>query len=154
MTFERDMKEAKKLIVKACEKTVRGTALRLFTDIIKATPVGNRKLWKINQDNDGQLQPKGYIGGRLRNNWQCTIKRPATGTIKDADKSGRASQASVKATTPQYDLNDVMFLTNNLPYADRIENGKWSTQRPYGMVKTNVRKFRPILNRLARGEKI
>jgi hypothetical protein len=155
MTFTSEMARAEKIIIDACEKTVRGTALRLFGEIIRVTPVGNRKLWKINEKNTGQLQPKGYIGGRLRNNWQATLKRPATGEVSKADKGGSDANASVQRVTKAYSIDDLMFLTNNLPYADRVENGGWSRkQRPQGMMRSTVLKFLPYINQEARGNKV
>lgn len=57
--------------------------------------------------------------GRLRNNWQIT----------DGVK-----------------LGDKLFITNNLPYAKRIEDG-YSAQAPAGMVKVTVNEFKSIVNK-------
>ena len=149
MTFESDMKDAEKIIINACEKTVRGTALRIFGEIIRVTPVGNPSLWK-----DPDSAPKGYVGGRLRNNWQTTIGSPASGEIEAADASGNAATSSMIGTVNSYDLNKSMFLTNNLPYADRVENGEWSKQRPQGMVKSTVQMFKPWLDKEAASNKV
>lgn len=144
MTFKKDMKKAEKIIIDACEKTIRGTALRLFGEIIRVTPVGNPKLWKVNEGNKGKLiKPKGYVGGRLRGNWQATINKPATGTINAPDKSGGRAISKVNKTIKEFDINKAMFLTNNLPYAYRVEYGEWSKQRPQGMVRSTIELFKP-----------
>jgi len=58
------------------------------------------------------------------------------------------------STVKRYNLSDdSIWFTNNLPYADRVENG-WSTQRPQGMVRSTVKMFKPLIESIARIEKI
>ena len=47
---------------------------------------------------------------------------------------------------------DSFYLTNNSPYAERIEYEGHSTQAPDGMVRINAIKFQQTLNEVARGE--
>lgn len=155
--FNADMKKAEKLIIKACEKTVRGTAIAMFGEIIRKTPVGNPSIWKINanaKNKKSMYRPKGYVGGRLRNNWQATINSPAEGEVQNASKSGSDAKASVKAAAASYDLTKSMFLTNNLPYAARVEYGQWSKQAPQGMMRTTVASFKSEIEKNARGNKV
>jgi hypothetical protein len=56
--------------------------------------------------------------GRLRNNWQMTSN---------------------------VQLGQRLFITNNLPYAQRIEDG-YSQQAPAGMVKVTINEFDSIVN--------
>lgn len=123
---------AVKLVKQKSEKGARAIALQLFAAIIKDTPVDT---------------------GRLRGNWQTTIAQPASGSFPNSkDKNGTVAGAAMKEKVTQWKLNTSIFLTNNLPYAKAIEGGH-STQRPYGMVKTNVRLFQAFARRAARNAK-
>ena len=44
----------------------------------------------------------------------------------------------------------VEYITNNLPYAERLEYG-YSQQAPAGMVRVTAARFRELLARAARG---
>lgn len=53
------------------QAVVAGIAKELLGALIKATPVGNPSLWKINEGRVGKLRkPKGYAGGTLQNSWE------------------------------------------------------------------------------------
>ncbi len=76
--------------------------------------------------------------GRFRANWNCSISSPDLSTSESTDPSGSGAISKVTSTVVSYTLNDQsVFLTNNLPYADRLENG-WSKQAPNGMVRLSV----------------
>ena len=76
--------------------------------------------------------------GRFRANWNCSIGSPDLSTSESTDPSGRSAISKATSTVVSYTLNDQsVFLTNNLPYADRLENG-WSKQAPNGMVRLSV----------------
>lgn len=146
MAFKQEFDRAVLNINLKCDKTVRAIALQLFAAIIKDTPVGNPSLWK-------RKPPPGYVGGRLRGNWQTTIGAPATGSMPDSkDRSGSATTNAMQAKVKEFKTNQKIYMTNNLPYAQAIEDGH-SKQRPHGMVKTNVARFQAIVNRIAREQK-
>jgi len=46
-------------------------------------------------------------------------------------------------------LGDIVYLANNLPYAQRLEDG-WSQQAPEGMVKLTVQRFQQIADAVIR----
>ena len=99
----------------------RGVTMKLFSAIILDTPVDE---------------------GTLRANWQCTLDAPATGTLERQDKSGRIPIAEAQTVTNASDGDTPVFLTNNLPYAVKIEFEGWShTKAPEGMVRRNVVRF-------------
>ena len=77
--------------------------------------------------------------GRFRGNWQTTIGTPTSLTVRSVDKSGTATiNAGVRKVTKfDYKKNKVIFIQNNLPYANRLENG-WSRQAPKGMVSQTI----------------
>lgn len=93
--------------------------------------------------------------GRLRSNWQLSIKRPESGQVQGSDRSGSLTSAKNISTLSQYKLGDLIFLVNNLPYARVVEFGLfgkppgtanggktkrgYSTQAPQGMARISVR---------------
>tara|TARA_A100000171_G_C2140369_1_gene154930 strand:- start:2237 stop:2689 length:453 start_codon:yes stop_codon:yes gene_type:complete len=145
--FEREFKIAIDKSIKASEKAVRATAINIFGDIIRKTPVGNPALWK-------STPPPGYSGGQLRGNWQTTLNAPARSAIDRKQKStdGGASN-DVVSKTRNYSIDSSIFLSNNLPYAERVNNG-WSSQAPAKFVEASTLRFNDVLEKIARKERI
>ena len=56
------------------------------------------------------------------------------------DKSGRTSLNRIQAGVRGWVPGQTMYLTNSLPYAQRLESG-WSGQAPAGMVKVTIANF-------------
>lgn len=113
-----DMEELNKAII-----------LELFTSVILDTPV---------------------LEGRLRGNWIISSDDPADGTVDIQDPSGNKTTRRVKNFLSKLDAgkNFDVYLTNNLPYAFRIEfDGYSKTKAPEGMVRKNLIR---ITNNLAR----
>jgi hypothetical protein len=99
------------------ESIVKVTMIELFNRVIQKSPVDT---------------------GRFRANWNCSISSPDLSTSESTDPSGSGSISKATSTVVSYTLNDQsVFLTNNLPYAERLENG-WSKQAPSGMVRLSV----------------
>ena len=128
MSFTKDMERFIKKAEKAVLMTYRGTALEVFGSVIRRTPVDT---------------------GRLRANWQVDLNRPAigevNGTPQQAVNKGRSEIGRAKAS-------DSIYITNNLPYAQVIEEGS-SKQAPQGMVGITVRMYRRIVAAQARKNK-
>lgn len=116
-TFALDLS---KQIEAAKEKTglaAKRTMIELFNRVIQKSPVDT---------------------GRFRANWNCSIGSPNLSTSEATDPSGGAASSRATATVVSYTLNgQSVFLTNSLPYAERLENG-WSGQAPNGMVRLSV----------------
>ena len=106
------------------ETVMRAVSLKLFSAIIKASPVDT---------------------GRFRMNWQISGAEERNGLIPGVDKTGATAINRVSS----YVMNKVVWreftLTNNLPYAQRLEYG-WSKQAPVGMVRVNIARFQQLLN--------
>jgi hypothetical protein len=128
----------------------RAVAVKLFSAVIKDSPVGNPDLWKINEgkngDDDGSnniIAPEGYVGGRLRANWNTSIGNPDISTSESVDFAAtlRKIPEAVKAGTLETDI----YLSNSLPYAERIEYDGHSSQAPAGMLRRNVARFRLLI---------
>jgi len=109
------------------DKVRRASVLELFKLVIYATPVDS---------------------GRLRGNWQTTVNTPATAEIERTDSNGGLALAEAMANLGG--LLDVVWFTNNLPYAERIEYDGWSRQAPEGMVRKHVAQWRRIVEAKAR----
>jgi len=115
------------LVESEVEETVRLAAQKISLEGLKGvvlkSPVGNPSLWK------GRAPP-GYVGGRFRGNWNVGVG--------DMDLSVSDNTANNRVAAGASEINgakvySIIWLTNNLPYANRIENG-WSKQAPGGMV--------------------
>ena len=104
------------------DKVRRASVLELFKLVIYSTPVDT---------------------GRLRGNWQTTINTPKWGVIDRDDAGGAAALAEAMANLGS--LVDVVWFTNNLPYAERIEYDGWSKQAPEGMVRRHLASWQRIV---------
>ena len=124
MAFADDVKRFALDVRGQNDKVVRTATLELFSGIIKSTPVDT---------------------GRARGNWQTSVGQPQGGTL---ERTGmEAALAEVQATVPE-GAGQLVYLSNNLPYIERLENG-WSQQAPIGMVRINVDRVRQMLATLA-----
>lgn len=106
------------------ETVMRSVSLKLFSAIIKASPVDT---------------------GRFRGNWQTTGVTPATGLIAGVDPTGNKAVNSAATFITNAPGWNTFTLTNNLPYAERLEYG-WSKQAPVGMVRVNIARFQQLIN--------
>jgi len=83
--------------------------------------------------------------GRFKGNWQTAIDVIPAGTLQRMDASGGAAIGEVNASVAATQLGNTVYMANNLPYAERLEDG-WSKQAPAGMVKLTVQRWQPIAN--------
>ena len=117
MSFSVDLSKAIEKAKGRTEIVVKKIALELFSNIIYKSPV---------------------LTGRFLANWNCSIGSPDLSTSQAIDPSGSGAISKATSTVVSYTLNgQSVFLTNNLPYADRLENG-WSKQAPNGMVRLSM----------------
>ena len=130
---------ARKTLLRA-DLLKRAVAIKLFSSIIKDSPTGDPDYWK-------GKPPKGYVGGRFKGNWNCTINAPDTSRIEAPPGAKTVAEyrnfptegqrlADVMKVCQASDRKDVNWLSNSLPYAVRLEYG-WSRQSPQGMVRRN-----------------
>lgn len=139
-TFALDMERFANLARARIERVTRIFAMKLFSAVIKSTPV---------------------LTGRLVANWQTTIGAPAVGTLP-APPEG-AGAASVRAATTNgmvavvtnFKGDGKLVMINNLPYARRIEFEGWShTKAPAGMVRVNLVRMVRLLQDAIRDGKV
>ena len=97
----------------------RGVVMKLFSAVILDTPVDT---------------------GRARGNWQVSAEQPITTPTDREDQSGRAPIAEVEQAAKASTGDVPLFLSNNLPYIQKLEEGH-SDKAPEGMVRRNVVRF-------------
>lgn len=107
--------------MKRYDQVRRASILELFSLVILRSPVDT---------------------GRFRGNWQTTIGQAATGSIPREDKSGGEAIADILANVGT--MLDVVWMVNNLPYADALERG-WSAQAPQGMFQRSTIQWADIV---------
>lgn len=91
--------------------------------------------------------------GQLRANWRVGIDAPATGQLDIVDPSGQATQAALINQAPNI-FGRLVYFTNNLPYARRIEyEGYSSTKAQQGMLRINIIRFTDTVERAIRESK-
>jgi hypothetical protein len=119
--------------------TIASTAMQLYTGIVKRTPVDT---------------------GRLKGNWQISINSVDGGEKSRTDETplGRYSQSNASAEESKVNgfnasKHGYIAIHNNLPYAERIENG-YSGQAPSGMARVTLSEFERALNQAARDNQI
>jgi len=140
MTFTADLKKWTNKTNVFVVDIIRESAADLFEEIIQQTPVGDPSLWK-------SKPPADYVPGNLKSNWQCTLGTPASGMWSFEDKSEEATISAMKSVIEGSVPDQAIFLTNLLPYAQRIEYGAHSTQAPQGMVRISIAKLDQMFNK-------
>lgn len=105
-------KAYQKKVVEKLDNTVRLTALSVFAEIVRNTPVDT---------------------GRARANWNVDIN--AVDVTLQAPGHDNASAANAAVT--RYKVNDTIFISNNLPYIRRLNEG-YSQQSPTSFVQAAV----------------
>lgn len=124
MSFALDVSKFVEKAKKNPETVMRQVSIKLFSAIIKASPVDT---------------------GRFRMNWMASGGTPASGTTDATDKSGNTATGNATSFVLKASDWREFTLTNNLPYAQRLEYG-WSQQAPQGFVRTNVSRFQQLIN--------
>lgn len=138
---------AKLIVDKVC--------IDLLRKVVMRTPVGNREIWASNierKSRDLPPLPEGYVGGRLRGNWNTGIGRIDT-TDRPAAKSGRAAIRRARLAVSTREPDSDVYLTNSLPYAERIEYDGHSSQAPAGMLRVSVAEFSLLFNIAVKDQK-
>lgn len=133
----------------AASLIVRGVGQWALAEVTQRSPVGQPELWQSTKDakylgvygtkaETFKFAREGYVGGRFKGNWQVTVAAPAEGEVAGVDPTGAATLAAgntVLASAPAEARE--FWITNNLPYSERLEAG-WSTQAPIGMVAATM----------------
>lgn len=130
MSFSKQLSNAAKEVLAESDEHRRAVIVKLFNSIIADTPVKT---------------------GRARGNWQCTLGAPSNGLKERADQNkipvkqdGGSAQDDVVNTVWPSAPDTTAYLTNNLPYIERLEFG-YSGQSPAGMVRVNMARIDQVV---------
>lgn len=107
------------------ETVARRATFQVFQSVILASPVDT---------------------GRFRANWNISYQQPDATTTGSTTGSRGLQQAQQALRLP---VGGVVYLTNGLPYARRLEYG-YSKQAPSGMVRISAMRFSQMVERAAR----
>lgn len=120
--------------------TAYNTAVREHNAALRDDPANLTKAGRLRRGlrvNDSMdiKKPEGYVGGRFKNNWYVGLDSQPIATNDTPDASGQGSNSRGLAVLEVFRVGQVnsIYFTNNLPYAQALENGH-SNQAPGGMV--------------------
>lgn len=131
MSFEADISAFAKRAGDSLDNTVRAITIELFSGVITSTPVDT---------------------GRARGNWQTTTETPASGEVSRLDKTGTDAIAEVAERSGG--VGSVTYLTNNLPYILKLEEGHSKQSPPYAMARGNFQRVQSIVESEARRNRV
>ncbi|WP_395275098.1 hypothetical protein V1577_20040 [Enterobacter bugandensis] len=137
------------------------TAVREHNAALRDDPTNLTKSGRLKRGlrvNDSMdiKKPEGYVGGRFKNNWYVGFDSQPTETNDTPDASGQGSNSRGLAVLEVFRVGQVstIYFTNNLPYAQALENGH-SNQAPGGMVGLTAldaaQYFREAMNEVRNG---
>lgn len=121
MSFADSLKQFEKRALESADKDRRAIILKLFTAVIRDTPVDT---------------------GRARNNWLTSVANPAAGTPNSPAKGGGDALGAINNNLGK--LNDAVFLTNNVEYIGHLEYGT-TKMAPFAMVRRNMARIEALL---------
>ncbi len=142
MSFDLDLSRFADKAKTNMEAVVRKVVLEVGTRIVLKSPVGDGNLWQ-------SPPPPGYVGGRFRANWQYGFSVIPKGDLPDIDPSGSRSVSRINFGVFNSPAVGIHYLSNNLPYAKRLEEG-WSSQAPQGMVELTAIEFSSLTDQTVR----
>ena len=125
MSFSKDLDKITLNLAGYAENMVRATLFNLSYRIIKESPVDT---------------------GRFRGNWQASVNTPKVTQLKRKDRTGTSTITAVNNVLGKFSMGQTFYLTNNLPYARRLEYG-YSKQAPSGMLRINVMRVQSELEK-------
>ena len=120
-TFNADLNKFAKATNLEIEEVVRKVAFDVYTGVVQKTPVDT---------------------GRAKSNWNIG-KGSIDYSIRLKDFSFRAMPINKGAG------KNVIYITNSLPYINRLENG-WSKQAPKGMVTLTMNDIQRTIRNVIR----
>lgn len=122
------------------EKVVQKVGADILASVVARTPVGNPSLWK-------NKPPNGYVGGRLRGNWNVSFGAPDLTTTVVRDQSGGPTVSRGIGILTNWNGEADIYVMNSLPYVRTIEYEGHSKQAPAGMVRITVTEFQAFIQK-------
>jgi hypothetical protein len=173
MSFADDLNAITLRIAAKLDTDVRRIVAGIAESVIEMSPVGDPEFWAINDLNqfkrdsatawaaeNGRKAPSqrtllkqfpmrsvgGYVGGRFRANWDYGLDSAPGAQYDVTDKTPATSMNRVEGGLKGAKMaGHVHYIANNLPYAQRLEDGH-SRQAPNGMVGLTVQRFDAIVS--------
>lgn len=139
MSFTLDLQRFAETVKERANQAVAQIVIAVATEIDNKSPVGNPELWH------GEAPP-GYRGGHFRANWQLGVDTVLAGEIPGIDPDGSGALGRIIAAIPDEAAGRTFNLTNNVPYAMRLEMGH-SSQAPAGVVGITAVLFEQIVRK-------
>lgn len=129
--FAAALAESERELAREYKLFVNKIALELFRGVVMMSPVADPDTWKH--------PVKGYIGGRFRSSWTLALTKPDDSVSPEGQESyPTPDMAAAVATLMARDAYQVIWVSNNLPYAQRLEEGWSRRQAPHGMMKVTL----------------
>lgn len=142
MSFEKEFNQERLAVKKALEETYDVVSIELFSGVITSSAVGNPSLWK-----NPNANPDYPGGGRFRSNWFLSFGQSSS-EISD-DITSESSKLNQISSGILRDLSGKSrYLSNNLPYSERLEYEAWSKQQPLGVIAPNVSRVEAMIPRI------
>lgn len=91
-----------------------------------------------------------YTGGRFKNNWQVGLGAINSAQVDQPDSSGSSSMSRAQTALGDLKLGQVIFVSNNLPYAWKLEFAGHSKQAPNGMARLALQNTSQAIAKAAR----
>lgn len=108
--------------------TRNSVAIQMYNSVVEKTPIDT---------------------GRARGNWHCSKGSPLSAVSeRTADSPLSEEVAKISSTSG----DDTIYIQNNLPYINRLENG-WSGQAPQGMVRLTVQEIKSFIEKAVKENK-
>jgi hypothetical protein len=94
------------------------------------------------------MQATPVLNGFLRSNWFVGITTPPNTVNPKLSDGGASARNQAAGTLNGFKWGQTIYLTNNLPYANRIEFQGWShTKAPSGMLRVTVARYQAQFGR-------
>jgi hypothetical protein len=121
MSFADDIRKFQQKTNLSMDLIVRKVTIDITTALVRMSPVDT---------------------GRFRGNWMIGVGSPDVSTIDAVDKDGSTTVARITTAAGSLEAGGVVYITNSLPYARRLEYG-WSKQAPSppGIVRLTVQRY-------------
>lgn len=87
--------------------------------------------------------------GRFRGNWVASIGSYGNQILSVTDKSGDGTISEASRVVNNGNAGTIMYLVNNLPYAQRLEYG-YSNQAPSGMIRVTIANYQDYVRKASR----
>ncbi|MGB1320884.1 MAG: hypothetical protein ACPG5L_08130 [Vibrio gallaecicus] len=139
MSFDKEWGRESSSAMKAIRETYDVISIELFSGVITSSAVGNPSLWK-----NPKSAPKGYTGGTFRGSWILSFDSPSSDFF--SSRSSPESKISIFSSQIKSDKKSrARYLTNNLPYSERLEYDAWSKQQPLGVIQPNLSRVNALV---------